>query len=49
MYSNTNGRKQDVHLVSHGMLVRAGVHAATFDIIAIAQDAVLRMRLGKKG
>lgn len=52
IYSNTNGRKQDVHLVSHGMLVRAGAHAAIFDIIAIAiataQNAVLSMRLRKK-
>lgn len=53
IYSNTNGRKQDVHLVSHGMLVRAGGHAAIFDIIAIAiavaQNAILSMRLREKG
>jgi hypothetical protein len=35
------------------MLVRSGVHVAILDIIAIAiaiaQDAILRMRLGKEG
>lgn len=34
-YSNTNGREQEVHLVSHGMLLARRAHAAIFDIIAI--------------
>lgn len=50
IYPNTNGRKQDVHLIRHGMLLLPlpFAQAAIFGIAIIVQDAILRMRLGKK-